>query len=320
MKGELGVPGNDSSGRTFPDEAHRGAEIIGWDSYCRGRPIFDQLTDIRGFNLLFDIPPIPELSSRDFAANLSTRMYRHVRDAVSSAKFYAVDELKLSASTNAATVNYDDDRYDFGVRIKDGTIAVVRGGSRFSDFHKFYSSLFLHMPQLMNESRREIAEVTGRECIFMRGAYVFEFLIHDIRPRGSDRSVRNSEVIGRLINGIPGDNGALSNEVGVLNTAGRIDINISRWVKTQSGMRICRYTIEAPANKEGAAVWFKFSYGGETYSNPDRDQERTPFEPEHFLDESDRAYVKFLRDTAIDGFLESLLKEYSFKTSAYQLP
>lgn len=308
------------SPKVFTDEASTAAGIIDWETYRRGRPIFDQLTDVQQFNLIFDIPPIPELSSRDFAAVLSTRMYRHVRDAINGAKFYAVDELALSASTNTASISYEDDRFDFSVRVRDGTIAVQRGGSRFSDFHRFYSSLFLHMPQMMNEIRREIAEATERECTFVRGSYVFEFLIYDIRPRGSDRPIRNSEVMGRLITGVPGDNGVLSNEVGVLSSAGRVDVNISRWVQTGTGMRLCRYTIEAPANKEGAALWFKFAYGGETYSSPDLAQERTPFDPEHFLDESDRAYVKFLRDTAIGGFLESLFKEYSFKTSAYLLP
>jgi hypothetical protein len=310
-----------TSRTVFSDETSGASPTIEWETYRKNRPIFDMLTDIQRFSLHFDIPPVPEMADAVFSGALATRMYKHVRDAVNHAKFYANDELSLTASGGSASVLYGDDRFDFGLEIRDGSITLQRQGSRFEDFHRFYADLFMHVPQMFNELRKEIADMTRRECTLVRGAYVFEFLIFDIQPAsGVGRRVRNSEVMRKVITGVPGDDGVLSNSDSVLADAGRVDVNISRWVEMDTGMRLYRYSLEAPANKDGAALWVKFSYGGETYSSPSGRQQRTPFNADQFLTEYDRAYVGFLRDTAIGGFLASLFREYVFRTSAYLLP
>jgi hypothetical protein len=308
----------------FPDEESRSAQIaiIDWETYRAGRPIFDRLSDIRSFVVEFDIPPVPEINDGQFAARVATRMYKHVRDAINSAGFFANDELALRASAGSASVLYGDDRYDFWVEARDGTIAIRRGGSRFEDFHRFYGALFMHVPLMVNEIRREIASATERECNLVRGAYIFEFLIHDIaKVSQRDVRIRNWEVMQSVITGIPGNDGVLSNDDSVQETAGRVDVSISRWVDTEAGKRLYRYSLEAPANKEGVALWARFSYGGETYASPSQPpQARIPFNPDLFLAEYDRAYAHFLRDNAIGGLLTSLLDGYEFRTSPYQLP
>ena len=84
-------------------------------------------------------------------------------------------------------------------------------------------------------------------------------------------------------------------------------------------MRRERYSVQAPANKEGAGLWLAFSYGGETYSDPDS-RVREKFTHREFVGEWDVAYIDFLRDKAIAGFLGSLMHGVSFQSTASTLP
>jgi len=161
-----------------------------------------------------------------------------------------------------------------------------------------------------------------------KGEYRFDFLLHTLRGSKSGQKVRNTEVIKKLVRGVPDDAGELSEDPVVLKEAGRIDVNLSRWVERKirrpadeqavSAWRLERYLTEAPANKEGAGLWMSFVYGGETYSFPDGSA-RVNFDSDRFFFEHG-AYVRFLRDKAIGRFLASLMYGTDFETSPDTLP
>jgi len=300
-------------------------DLMPWREYSEARPIFNNLSTIQSFSLLLDIPPSPEIARADVAGSIAAGFYGHVREAVKKAKFFADEELSLSADAGTARVTYNDDRFDFAVLAQDGNIMLQRAGSNMEDFHAFYGRLCEHLPEMMKGCLSTISEVPKRSCEITRGRYIFEFLIYDIRSTESNRPIRNSEVIGKVITVVPGDDGALSplSEPNTLTRIGRIDANVSRWVKAAhaGGMRLEVYRLEAPANKEGTALWAKFSYGGETYTVPNLgDKERVSFNGNHFLEEYENAYIGFLRNKALDRFLRSLMTGCSFKSSASTLP
>src|SRR4051794_11623494 len=104
--------------------------MMTWDEYtAASRRIFDHLSAIRGFSLLLDTPPLPEIGKTENAAQIATRLYGPVRQAVDHSDFYSFDELSLSSSPGAARVSYEDDRFDFTLTVRDGHVALQRQGS-----------------------------------------------------------------------------------------------------------------------------------------------------------------------------------------------
>jgi hypothetical protein len=121
----------------------------------------------------------------------------------------------------------------------------------------------------------------------------------------------------KVLRGVPGDDGGLTEDDQVLSTAGRLDVSLSRWVFIQERYRLERYVLEAPANKGGAGLWLQFSYGGETHT---LDEERVRFDSDQFVAEGGHAYVTFLRDKALTRFLTSLLQDVPFRSATDTLP
>jgi hypothetical protein len=293
--------------------------MIDWEDYTSKKKVFDSLTDINRFALVADIPPLPQVGESSFASLLSTGLYAAMEKAIGSAKFFNEDQLELISGPGNAGVTYRDDRYDFALKVTSSTLSIERSGSPFEDFHYWYTGLMPQMPALMATALDVLTKLADREFRMLRASYNFSFILHSLAHAESNRRMRNYEVMQKLIRGIPSDAGLLTEDEDVVRAAGRIDVNISRWVKETGPWRRLRYSAEAPANKEGAGLWLTFGYGGETYSDPDS-RIRARFSHREFLGEWDRAYMQFLRDRAILGFLETLMRGVTFKTTAGSLP
>lgn len=313
-------------------EAIEGAEAAGaggrkmsWDEYSRGERLFDNLLDIRQFTLVLDLAPLPELASREIASGVATDMYGIVLRAVEEAGFFQQDSLTIRSDASVAAVLYEDDVYDFLVQVsygaedgnRQGQLTISRQGSRFEDFHKWFAAIEGQIPELVKGILSILSDHTGREIQAFRGQYQFRFLLYELRSGDAQRAIRNSDVIRKLIRGVPDDDGVLSEADDVVRSAGRIDVNLSRWVNLGGKWRLERYIVEAPGNKQGAGLWLVFSYAGETYS---MDEARVRFEHEPFLAEAGRAYVNFLRDKALGRFLAGLLQDVTFRSTAGNLP
>lgn len=295
-----------------------------WDEFCGRRSVFRNLLDIRGFSLLLDVSPVPELADREVASRLATAMYGIVLKAIEEARFYQEDTLTLRSEPGAAGIIYGDDRFDFAVQVthspeanRQGQLALTRTGSRLEDFHSWYVSLAPQFEDIVNGAMQQCRMISGRSIEAFRGAYQFRFLLHDFRAGASQTKVRNSDLMKKLVRGVPDDDGQLSEDPSVIEAAGRIDVSLSRWVSIGDDRALERYNIEAPANKEGAGLWLQFSHGGETYS---LGAVREKFDLSRFLRQSGIAYTQFLRDKALDKFLANLLGDTSFRSATTSLP
>src|SRR5882724_5120647 len=83
-----------------------------WAEYSSTSDVFDNLLDIKGFALLLDLSPLPELADRQVSSQIATAMYGIVLSAIQEAEFFQEDALSVRSDAGSATVVYGDDRYD----------------------------------------------------------------------------------------------------------------------------------------------------------------------------------------------------------------
>lgn len=281
--------------------------------------MFSRLADINYFRLIAQVPRVLPWSDEKLLSQLTDKMFEQLRDVVKAAKFHYEDELRPVRRSREIGVEYADDRYDFAVLCSEDNIVIQRRGTRLSNFHEWYSALMPSAQGILTNIAAAVSDLTGHKIDIMRARYSFEFIVYDLIAENTNKPVRNSEVMAKLLRGFPDDAGAVTELPAALSSMGRADVAISRWVGVPGHRRVLRYSIEAPANMGWSSLWFKFSYGGESYSAPESNL-REAFDPEAFLAEYDTAYVEFLRDKAINRFMEWLLHGYHFKSTASSLP
>ncbi len=294
-------------------------EISSFEEYSNSR-IFSRLADIRGFALTVDIPPIGMLVDDLFARRLVARLYdESLRDVVRAAGFFFEDELQAVREAGGVGVRYADDRFAFLVGCTPNTIIISREGSRLSNFHNWYTAFMPSAQGVLTKVATILTEETNRRIDILRAGYRFNFLIYDICSETTNKRVRNSEIIQKLLKGFPDDQGMITDSPHVLESLGRVDVSMMRWIGDEGNRRRLGFSVEAPGNLGYSSLWFTFSYLGESYTSPETD-EREAFDPNTFLSEYVEAYVSFLRDSAINGFMEWLLRGYHFKSTAGDLP
>ena len=172
---------------------------------------------------------------------------------------------------------------------------------------------------IMTNVANILSQESGRKLDIIRASYRFKFLIYDIKAENGDKKVRNSEIMQKLLNGFPDDRGRMTTDPSVLQTVSRADVSIGRWIGPEDRRRLVRFTVEAPANMEWSSLWFEFTYGSESYTSPDTGV-RMEVGAENVLAEYEPAYLEFLRESAINGFLQSLMSGYRFRTTSSDIP
>lgn len=297
-------------------------EFPDFTQYTANRRIFSWLSDIQEFSLVVEIPPINEWTDEKFSSNVQHKLYENLLDVVKAAKFYYEDYLSISKEITGIEVSYKDDKYYFSVECNVSYVIIKRQGCRFTNFHDWYR---LFMPSAQGVITNAVTILSDEAKIKispLRAFHRFKFLIYDIRSSGTSMPVRNSEIVQKLIKELPDDSGRPANpekSPEVLSSLGRLDINLSRWIGEKDNRRRLRFSVEAPGNLNYSTLWFTFEYIGESYTSPETSQ-REAFNSDHFLTEHSQAYISFLRDSAIDGFMAWLLSGYEFKTSSGTLP
>lgn len=312
---------------SLPNEGSRtgSMQTVPWEDFRGNRPIFNNLVNIRRFALILDLAPIPELAESSVSSRLATSLYSLVLQAIEDAGFYQQEHLVIHSTSGISRVVYGDDRFDFEVTLshnpeensRQGQLTISRDGSLMSDFHSWYVAMSPQFSNIIDGSLRALGELTQRSIRAFRGAFQFRFLLHDFHVGDASVPIRNYDIMGKLVRGVPGDDGRLSENPDVIRSAGRTDVALSRWVRAGDIPILERYTVEAPANKEGAGLWLNFSYNGETLSLAEA---REPFDLSKFIGLSQGAYVSFLRDKALGTFLAQLLADTSFRSATATLP
>lgn len=289
-----------------------------FNQYSSSR-IFTLLADIRDFQLFAEVPPIGRWSDDAFARGVVDKLYDKLRDIVGAAGFFYEDLLKSTREVEGVQVDYPDDRFEFGVVCTEKAVIIKRSGSRLSNFHDWYTAFMPSAQDVLTKATTILSEESGREIKILRTSFRFSFLIHDIEAETTHKGVRNSEIMSKLLKGFPDDQGTITESPHVLASLGRVDVNMTRWIGEEGNRRRLRFSVEAPGNLAYSTLWFTFEYMGETYAAPEGGR-REAFNPNEFLTEYEQAYVTFLRDNAINGFMEWLLRGYYFKSTAGSLP
>jgi hypothetical protein len=248
-------------------------------------------------------------------------MYEALREVVKAASFHYEEELEPFAEGGQVGVRYGDDRYDFSVVCSDNYISIRRAGSRLKLFHEWYEQLMPSAQGILQSITAILNRELTRDVSVIRASYSYEFLIYDMVRASTGESAKNWEIVRKLLTAMPDEGGAMveSSPAGRATPMSRSDISMSRWVGDAGHRRIRHYSLEAPGNLGWSTLWFTFQYRGETYTDPDSGV-REPFLADAFLTEYPTAYVDFLRDNAISGFLRWLLDGYHFKSAASFVP
>lgn len=297
-------------------------EFPDFNRYKGTRPIFSQLSDIQEFSLVVEIPPINEWTDEKFSSNVQHKLYENLLEVVRAAKFYYEDELSISREITGIEVSYKDDRYYFSVECNVKYVIIKRNGSSFTNFHDWYRSFMPSAQGVITNAVTILSDLAGRKIYPLRASHRFKFLIYDIRSSNTLEPVRNSEIVQKLLKAFPDDSGRLAEpekSPEVLRSLGRLDINLTKWIKPENDWRRLTYSVEAPGNLNYSTLWFTFEYIGESYTSPET-SEREAFNSDVFLTEHSQAYISFLRDNAIQGFMTGLLSGYQFKSSSNSLP
>jgi hypothetical protein len=291
--------------------------LMTFEQFKGQNPIFNRLNDIQNFALIVETPPF-SLSDSD-SLKIMTLIYDHLRKVVSAANFFYEDQLRMRRGPDQITIEYGDDRFSFSVSCRDRSIVIERNGSHLRNFHDWYIALMPSAPSIITRVAEIMSLVTDQRVDILRASYQYNFLIYDIIPENGSGNVRNSVIMQKLLKGYPDDSGIVTDTTEVLSSVARADVSITRWIRVDDNWRSVRFKVEAPSNKNGTGLWFTFEYRGESYTSPETGI-REAFSPQHFLNDYEAAYTKFLRDTALARFMESLLKGYIFRSSAHNLP
>lgn len=281
--------------------------------------LLPKISDISDFSFIAEIPSINLGNDPKIMHRVGDRIYDLMQDVVRAADFHKVDVLRVVNGADQIVVQYPDDQFDFAVRCGSKTIAITRSGSRFANFHDWYVAFMPSAQGVLTTVATILSEELERKIELQRAWYEYKFLVYDLHPENTDDLIRNTEIMKKLLKGFPDDQGVIIDSTEIFGALGRVDIDMSRWIGDPGERRRIRFSVEAPGNKRYSSLWFSFQYIGETYTDPDTNL-REAFEADLLLSEYDKAYIQFLRDSAINGFMEWLLKGYRFNTTSGGLP
>lgn len=300
-------------------------ELESWAEAGVDRKFLQMLRDISSFALILRIPPIDVPTTGPFADRLVNSLYESLASVVTDAGFHHVDEIEPFRDADGLGMRYGDDEFEFRVAVEQGKIVLSRPGSRLETFIDWYQRVMPVADNIVSTARSVLQEDHGVPVGIIRGSYSFRFLLHSLTD-ADGISVRNSKVMQSLLHRYPGPDGAIvafqerdepgsdSDEEDI----GRVDFKFSRWHGLGDARRSWWYSVEAPGNKRWSTLWFSFEYQGSSHTAPDGT--RFGFSAEDFLTEWDLALFHFIRDTAVSGFMQSLMNGYNFETATMSIP
>jgi hypothetical protein len=304
-------------------------DLLDFGTYSKA-PIFRNLANINNFSMLIEVPRVYRWINTPTATLVLSRLYDEVSRALTAAEFHSLNRLKPVLTQRSVSVEFDDADYGFTLVFdEDGDLNLLRRGSSFARFYEWYRRFMPSLESLVSRVLQGILEevTMGRPSgqSFspvlrpVRAQYRFRFIAYDFVRPPSDVVVRNSEVMTRLVQSLPGASGHLEGvSASAFEEFGRMDVNLNRW--SPHPMGYCRevYAVEAPGNRGYSSVWFEFSYIGE--SREDAAGERTAFDPSLFLSRVDVPIDQFLRQRAIEAFVQDFTEGFVFQTTPSSLP
>lgn len=276
-----------------------------------------RVEDINSFFLTAEFPAISDWEDAKLRARLQDRLHDDITQLLRTAEFFSESQLEQSKAADHFAVQYNDDIYDFKVTCYQNRIVISKVGIQWSRFHHWYFAAVPSFKTVIDSLLSVMSDVLGRSQTLVRVVYHFRYVVYDFKDGA--KSLKNYDVLSKLVTKAPGKEGAIGDIVDGLGEISRADYKVTRWDgDAEESRRLLTYSVEAPANREYSGLWFDFIYGSATYSDPETGK-REWADPANLLEEYAQVY-EFLWKRAINGFMQSLISHLSFKTTPTYIP
>lgn len=288
-----------------------------YTKYADGNSFAYSVGDINSFALQVNFPPISDWDNSGLQSKLQDRLHDDTVRLIRASEFYAESHIRHSRYSDHFALEYGDDINDFKISVYQDRLLIQKTGGRMENFHRWYFSAAPGFSVLVNSMLELMSKLLQRDIIPTSVGYKFGFILHDFLKDGEVK--KNYEVLQRLVTKLPGLNGGIVDVSSGDVMVSRTDYKVSVWDGNMtSDRRLLSYSAEAPANSGYSGLWFSFSYGSETYTNP-QTGEREWSAPNVLLDEHERVY-QFIWSKGLEGFVKSILGGLDFKTTATYIP
>jgi hypothetical protein len=270
---------------------------------------------------------------------VAIRIQASILEALRLAGFHNPTFLNITLESRGIRFEYLDTEYGFDWIIEaDGRIRLTRTGSSMRRFHLWYQQFMPSASAILRETVAalddEVRLTTNRanNLTIQRLNYSFRIIAYDFITankeggpttsiKDGDGGVKNFILMRRLMSHLPGREGHIQAASATLtDQLRRLDYQVSMAKQMGSTPVSEVYKVEAPGNSDWTTLWFTFSFDGGAATSADG--RRIPFKPEEFVSPSTNveAYLGFLRQRAMQGFLADLTKGYTFRTTPSGLP
>ena len=302
-----------------------GQFIVPWEEFSKPE-IFEHVRNVRDFDMQVQYPRFLREDDSKPRERFADRLYEELYYVVRDAKLARFEQVKRFTTSDALGAEYDDSDYQFTVGVdRDLTLRLRRPGSSFERFYRWYETFMPHFGRLVQSVTLEYQQIVntreGTEIVVApsRALYRYRFLLHNFRSVKRRASVKNTRLLSAALQRVPGRDGKLVTlEDALLPEMGRVDISISRWNQSPSGMIREIYSLEAPANRDYGALWADFTYVGET--GPTELPPRTIVDFDVFFERIDIPLNDFLHTRCLQNFIGTLTDNITFDTTAGELP
>jgi hypothetical protein len=294
-----------------------------WNTFVGGHKIIAKLLDINRFQFSAEVPMTIVWANDEVRLRVAQLVYDEVLEILRVAGLYRYDQVNVIAGEEEIQVSYSDDKYGFEISLRGERLTIVRQGSSFERFHKWYVEVAPHFGGLTEKVcaaiESSIRSVTSleRKMDVQDASYSFRFVLYDVVD--VDRKLLNSEVVQGLLPQSPGPVGSLDSTSSVTESIARLDASFQKWQERDGRPWIEVYSVEAPSNRDWSSVWVTFAMVGRSFERPS-DGVRVDFEAAAFIGDYVTPYVVFLRERGLLGFLAGVMRERDFSTTAGLLP
>jgi len=292
-------------------------QIPDWDTFDNQDAFPYQIENINGFSLVAAFPAISNWDDPLFRSKLQDRLHDDITKLLRTAEFFSEGNLEQRKAADYFSIYYEDDIYSFTIACYHDRLVVKKHGIKLKTFHKWYFSAVPGFKQLFSSLLSVMSKELGREQTITSVYYEFQFITYDFIERG--KSLRNYTVLSKLTTQVPDESGSIQEMSSEQRNITRWDYKVHCWdFLNNQERRKLTYSVTAPSNQQFSGLWFEFTYGSETFTDPDTGK-REWIDPQMLLDEFERAY-DFMWHKASKGFISSLLRQVSFKSTATYIP
>lgn len=317
---------------------------VSWEDFSSS-PFIRRVKHIHGFNFLARLSGLGRWNEVVDPSRFALRVLNSLEEALDEAGFVNLPAVQTTIEPELVMFRYQDSEFGFDLTFRgDGSVHLRREGSTLETFHRWYVGLMPSIPAILMRAMAaldsELERVLrvggsaapvpavgeqGRDRIkLLSASFNFRVILHNFREVSDHQSLpdaptrRNLDVMrANVAVRVPDTKGVMKDNLAPIDFQryGRMDykVNLRHELQPTIGQFL---TVEAPSNANWRALFFDLAYVGENYYA--NDEQRHRFDQELFLSSSRcaDAYISFFRDIGLEGFVQSVTRDFMFETTA----